>query len=149
MIGKQYEKAYTEVLEVLKYFPKKEYEKIPKNLIEFYEDNMDKEYDFTIDPEVDLSEQKISNDAYFVLTNLYSDYFATDEEKVQIEKSLLYNYRKLEHDKLVHDYIDTMIKGKPKKEIKENKEEKALVDTKTKENFFTRFINLINRLFNK
>ena len=36
-----YRRAYTELLEILKYLPQEEYEKIPKEKIEFYEKNKD------------------------------------------------------------------------------------------------------------
>ena len=36
MIDNKYAKAYTEVLEIIKYFPEEEYNKIPKEKIEFY-----------------------------------------------------------------------------------------------------------------
>ena len=36
MINKNYAKAYTEVLEIIKYFPKSDYDKIPKEKIEFF-----------------------------------------------------------------------------------------------------------------
>ena len=59
MINSTYSRAYTEVLEIIKYFPEEEYSKIPKEKIEFYKNNMDKNYDFSINPEIDLSEQNI------------------------------------------------------------------------------------------
>ena len=43
MINNTYAKAYTEVLEIIKYFPKEEYSKIPLKKIEFYKNNMDKD----------------------------------------------------------------------------------------------------------
>ena len=39
-----YAKAYTEVLEILSYFSEEEYSKIPKEKLDFYRRNMDKEY---------------------------------------------------------------------------------------------------------
>ena len=39
-----YSLSYVEVLEILKHIPKEDYEKIPKEKIEFYENNKDKNY---------------------------------------------------------------------------------------------------------
>ena len=39
MVDINYANAYTEVLEILKYIPKEDYNKIPKNKIELYETN--------------------------------------------------------------------------------------------------------------
>ena len=48
-----YAKAYTEVLEILKYFSEEEYSKIPQEKIEFYKNNMDKNYNYNINPNID------------------------------------------------------------------------------------------------
>ncbi len=37
-----YSCSYVEVLEILKHLPKEQYEKIPKEKIEFYQNNMEK-----------------------------------------------------------------------------------------------------------
>ena len=39
MIDIEYANAYSEVLEILKYIPIKDYNKIPKNIIELFEKN--------------------------------------------------------------------------------------------------------------
>ena len=44
-----YEKAYVEILEILKYIPMREYNKIPKERIEFFEKNKDKNYQYKYD----------------------------------------------------------------------------------------------------
>ena len=60
MINHAYAKAYKEVMEIIKYFPQEEFDKIPKEKVEFYKNNMDKNYVFTINPKIDLSNQNIS-----------------------------------------------------------------------------------------
>ena len=99
MINNTYAKAYVEVLEILKYFPKKDFMKIPTKKIEFYKKNIDKNYIFTINPKVDLSKQNISKEANAIIVNLYSDYFASDEQKVKIQEILELNQRKAEQEK--------------------------------------------------
>ena len=99
MINTIYAKAYTEVLEIIKYFPEEEYNKIPEEKIEFYKNNMDKDYIFTINPEIDLSEQNISPEANAIIVNLFMDYFATEEQKVTIKEILDLNQKKEEQEK--------------------------------------------------
>ena len=94
-----YAKAYTEVLEVLKYIPKEEYSKIPNDKIEFFKAHMDKDYTFFINPEIDLAEQNISIKANAVLVDLYLEFFATEEQKVMIEKKLEQNQLEEETEK--------------------------------------------------
>ena len=85
MTNNTYARAYTEILEIIKYFPKEEYAKIPKEKIEFYKKNMDTNYNFTINPEIDLSKQNISKEAYAIMVNLFKEYFATEEQKTKIK----------------------------------------------------------------
>ena len=68
-----YKRAYTEVLEIINYFPAEEYAKIPNEKIEFYKENMDKEYDFHINPNIDLEKQNISREANAILITLFDD----------------------------------------------------------------------------
>ena len=44
MVNSKYAKAYTEVLEIISYFPQEAYNKIPSEKINFYKQNMDKNY---------------------------------------------------------------------------------------------------------
>ena len=90
-----YECSYVEVLEILKYIPKEEYDKIPKELIEFFEKNMDKSYKYTYNP----ASHKTLRKTDAIIVSLYKDYIANDDEKKQIEKRLMNNYEKAESEK--------------------------------------------------
>lgn len=83
-----YARAYTEVLEVLSHFSKEEYSKIPNKKIEFYKTNMDKDYKYVINPELELSKQYISKEANSILISLFRDYFATEKQKLTLERLL-------------------------------------------------------------
>ena len=56
----QYANAYTEVLDILKYISKEDYEKIPKSKIKVFEENSNKNYSFKYDVDKTLEEQNIS-----------------------------------------------------------------------------------------
>ena len=99
MINNTYAKAYTEVLEIIKYFPKEEYSKIPLEKIEFYKKNMDKDYNFTINPEIDFDKQNISMETNAIMVNLFRDYFANEQQKLKIEHILNLNQEKEEQEK--------------------------------------------------
>lgn len=150
MISNAYAKAYTEVLEIIKYFPEEEYNKIPVEKIEFYKNNMDKDYNFTINPEIDLSEQNISSEANAVIVNLFTDYYATEEQKVKIKNILDINQQKEEQEKREKYNPDNIFK----KQHQENKidekniqNEVALVEYK--ESIFKKIINKIKSIFHK
>lgn len=46
MVSLEYRNAYSEVLEILKYISKEDFEKLPNNLINFFKDNANKDYVF-------------------------------------------------------------------------------------------------------
>lgn len=148
MINNAYAKAYTEVLEVIKYFPKEEYIKIPVEKIEFYKNNMDKDYNFKINPEIDLSEQNISPEANAIIVNLFTNYYATEEQKVKIKNILDINQRKEEQEKREKYNPDNIFKNRNEENKKEEniiQNEVALVEDK--ESIFRRFINKIKNIF--
>ena len=149
MINSTYAKAYKEVLEIIRYFPEEEYAKIPKEKIEFYKNNMDKDYVFTINPEIDLSEQNISSEANAIIVNLFRDYFATEEQKIKIKEILDLNQKKEEQEKREKYNPDDIFKKTNKAkntdiEMSENHTNTALVEYK--ESFFTKFKNFIFRI---
>ena len=61
MVNSKYAKAYTEVLEIISYFPQEAYNKIPSEKINFYKQNMDKNYIFRISIFFKCFENQISN----------------------------------------------------------------------------------------
>ena len=148
MINNAYAKAYTEVLEIIKYFPEEEYIKIPVEKIEFYKNNMDKDYNFKINPEIDLSEQSISPEANAIMINLFTDYYATEEQKIKIKNILDSNQQKEEQEKRERYNPDNIFKNRNEENKKEEniiQNEVALVEYK--ESIFRRFINKIKNIF--
>lgn len=143
-----YKKAYTEVLEIIKYFPIEEYFKIPKDKIEFYKENMDKNYNFHIDPNIDLDKQNISKETNSILVALFKECFATERQKEVLNSLLKQNQQKLEEEKLDKYNSDNMfIKKKTDNRVTENvqtnENETSLVEVK--ENFFVKFVNFIKK----
>lgn len=82
----QYADAYTEVLDILKYISKEDYEKIPKSKIKVFEENSNKNYNFTYDENKTLDEQKVSEITKAIIAILFRDYWATKEQRYVIIK---------------------------------------------------------------
>ena len=82
----QYANAYTEVLDILKYISKEDYEKIPKSKIKVFEENSNKNYSFTYDENKTLDEQNVSEIAKAIIAILFRDYWATKEQRYVIIK---------------------------------------------------------------
>ena len=126
-----YAKAYTEVLEILKYFSEEEYSKIPQEKIDFYKNNMDRNYNYNINPNIDLSQQYISKEANAILITLFRDYFATESQKKTLNNLLNQNQNKLENIKREKYNSNDIFKNNHKSTIIENKDnnqETALIN---------------------
>lgn len=86
-----YEKAYTEVLEILRFLPRNEYDQIPKEEIDFYESHRDKSYQYNFDPSKGLQAQPISREANAVLITIFQDFFASEVQQEKINQMLASN----------------------------------------------------------
>ena len=82
----QYANAYTEVLDILKNISKEDYEKIPKSKIKVFEENCNKNYNFTYDENKTLDEQNVSEITKVIIAILFRDYWATKEQRYIIIK---------------------------------------------------------------
>ena len=135
-------------MEIIKYFPEEEYSKIPKEKIDFYKKNMDKNYNFKINPEIDLSNQDISAEANAIIINLFTDYFATENQKLKIKEILDSNQKKSDQLKREKYKPDNIFENKQPKlteiPLKEDNNNTSLVEYK--ESFFTKFKKFIFRL---
>lgn len=144
MINNIYARAYTEVLEIINHFSEAEISKIPVEKIEFYRTNMDKDYNFKINPEIDLEKQNISKEANAIIVTLFRDYYATEEEKIKIKEILDLNQLKEEQEKRIKFNHEDLFKKQKNIVCEEQVNNVKLI--KYKETFFTKFKNFIFRL---
>lgn len=148
-----YAKAYTEVLEIISHFSEDEYNKIPKEKISYYENNCDKEYEFKINPEIDLSEQNISDKANAILVMLFRDYYADEKQKEVLKNLLMQNQNKKEQEK-IEKYSNVDIFNKKKEISNETQQsnetitENALIVIK-EETFFKKILNFFRSIFKR
>lgn len=94
-----YAKAYTELLEILKYIPNTSFEKIPNEVIEMYELNKDSTYIFHYDMNVSFELQNVMQLTRILIANLYIDYWATDKQRELIQKHDNEEFEQLELEK--------------------------------------------------
>lgn len=146
MINNKYARAYKEVLEIIKYFPEEDYKKIPSEVIEFYKNNMDTNYRFSINPYIDLGEQNISKEANGIMIKLYLDYFATEKQKIKINEILKMNEIKAEEEKKKKYNSDDIFKKKiiPEEMTTKISSCKELIEYN--ETFFNKFKKFIFRI---
>ena len=87
MYSSNYKNAFTEVDSILKLLNQEDYNKIPKNVIEAIKQNQNKEYEFRINPDIEINNQDIMVETKAILYNLYRDYLASPEKRKEILES--------------------------------------------------------------
>ena len=137
-----YPKAYKEVLEIIKYLPKEEYERIPKEKIEFFEQNCDNEYNFVFDVSKTLEEQEFLRETNAIIVTLFRDYFASDTQKEKLERILVANEQKYQEE-LKKKYNPDDIFKKQEKVYQKPIENENMQMIEVKEE------NILQKVFNK
>lgn len=146
-----YAKAYTEVLEILSHFSAEEYYKIPQEKINFYKRNMEKNYKYSIDPNVDLSKQHISKEANAILISIFRDYFANDRQRQILNDLLNQNQEKFENIKKEKYNLDNIFINNNRNvtiDNTENKQELTLIEIKNMK-WYTKVWRFIKDFFRK
>ena len=143
-----YARACTEVLVLLKYYLEDDdYNKIPKDVIAFYEKNKDINYRYEIDSSLPLEEQEISEKANAIIVTIFRDYFATETQKEKLENILINNDKIIEEQKREKYNPDKIFQKNQVADeaIKENTE---LIKYQ-EQNIFTKIIHQVKEFFLK
>lgn len=146
MVDIQYANAYTEVLEILKNISQEEYNKVPKDRINLFKHNANKEYIFNYDSNKTLEEQNVSKTARAIIAILFRDYWATDVQRDKI-KTFQNNkrYQIEEENKQNNTDIFHNKKDNANEKITEQTENMQLMEYK--ENIFMKIISKIKNIF--
>ena len=141
-----YKKAYKEIIEVLKYVPKENVDQIPKEMLEMFEDEQDKEYVFKVDTTKPFEEQKLLEETKAIFSNIFRDYWANDYQKKKIIEKENADRIEWEKEKYVKYNPKNLFKNRQKNFNNQNINNKINVDLPIvkKENLFK---NLINKIF--
>lgn len=103
-----YEKALREVNEVLENMDEKYTKKISPEFINMMIKNMDLLYDFKYDITKPLEEQNLSEEAKTILSIIYIRYFCSEDEKLEVIKSMKENdleFEKISYEKYNPDKL--------------------------------------------
>lgn len=109
MVDEKYGVAYSEILEILKYIPIEDYNKIPKDKIEIFETYANKEYTFEYDSNKTLKEQNVSNITKEIIILLFRDCWATEVQRNKIIAKQNYDRIKLEEKKKEKYNLDNIL----------------------------------------
>lgn len=144
MVDIKYANAYSEVLEILKYLTQEDYEKIPKEKIEVFETNMNKDYAFNYNPDKTLQEQNVSETARTIIAILFRDYWATEEQRKRIIKVQQQEKNRIESKKQEKYNINELFKNNKKNKT----QEVAMVEVK-EQKWYKKVFDFFRKIFRK
>ena len=143
-----YKKAYKEVVEILKFVSKENVDKIPKEMLDMFEEEQDKEYNFKVDTTKSFEEKLLLEETKAIFSNIFRDYWANDyQRKVIIEKE---NMDRIKWEEEKYDPKD-LFKNNQKNFNKQNNNDKVDVNLTVikKENSFKKLIDKIFKSLKK
>ena len=122
-----YPKAYKEVVEILKNVPEEDVNKIPKDLLNMFNNKMDNEYEFEIDTSKEFEDLEIMEETKAIFANIYRDYWATPEQKARILATQANEILKIEQIKKQKYNSDNLFEKEPNEEKNTDEQEKSLI----------------------
>ena len=145
-----YEKAYKEVIELLKYFPRESVEKIPKEELELYKKNMDNTYEYEVDKTKPFNEQKMLDKTKAIFAIIFRDYWASEYQRERILAKEKYDLQKLEEERRKKYNPDDIFKDKEIKDtqLKQEDESKSMILV-NEEKWYNKIFNKIKSLFKR
>ena len=154
MSNEKYREGISEVLAILEFSEPIYTEKIPKKLMEFFEENCSKTYHPKIDSSKKIKEMNLLPETKGLLSLLYMDYWADSVEKEEFKNILKENQKKYD-DELREKYDPNKIFEKQSYNINENKivenvrvkKDESLVECK--ENFIKKIFEKIKNYIRK
>lgn len=149
MMDEEYKIACTEVLEVMNYVSKEDYNKVPKDVIQVLEKNKKDDLVFLYNPWKDINEQGISKTGRIMLASFFRDYWATEEQKNKIKAFQTNKRYQIEEEKR-KKYDNDIFKNKKNTLSKVESEKNENVQlAEYKENILYKFINFIKKVLKR
>lgn len=152
MVKTNYADAYKEVLVILDNLIKEDYDKIPKEYIEFLAANCNKDYEFYYDNSKTFEEQELLDDTKYILFGLFEKFGATELQKEKIKAFKNSYYIKKEEEKKEKYNVDIFQSRNSFKQahnIEENTNKNVVALTERKESIIKKIFNKIKRIFNR
>lgn len=148
MYQTKFANAYTEVYEILNCLDKDEYNKIPVELIEVFEENRNLDYEYEVNEEQDLTKQPMLIETKAILLNIFRDYLATPEQSQKIKQWLQVDREYLEKEKQ-KKYSNNVFEKNVKKECNADKLDVQLPIEIKKKSIFQKIINKLKKIFKR
>ena len=145
MVKTNYANAYKEVLIVLDNLIKEDYDKIPKEYIEFLKSNCNNEYEFYYDNSKTFEEQELLDYTKYILFGLFEKFGATELQKEKIKNFKKNYYNKLEEKRNLYN-SENIFK---EKKVEKNENINLVIKENKKENFINKILKFIKNIFRK
>jgi len=142
MVSVEYSEAVVEVLGILYELEDEDFNKIPKNVIDFFEKNKSITYDPNIDYTENVEKLVLRDKTREILAGIYLDYFCPEEEKFEYKKTIRKNRCNYEES------LKENFSGQEIFKIRKKETSNEMIVVK-KETFFEKFLYKIKRWFNK
>lgn len=136
--------SFSQVYDVLMLLDDEEMKKIPRKFIYFLKKNKSENYISTINPYIPLQMQKLTNQANAIISYIYIQYLADENEKNKFKEKEILEY-KLERQKIEERCWNMFDNQTQINKIEKNENNLPIVIKK--ENFFTKIINKIKAFF--
>lgn len=145
-------KSYSEVLEILKYIPKLDYDKIPKDVVYKIRKKAKVKSEYKYNEGLPVKYQNISSETLDIMAILYKKYMASDTEKAKIEIFDAMRRKEIEEERIKKynpDDIFRKVQLEEKRESVEKLTEPNILPARAKrESFGYRIVKMIKRIFN-
>lgn len=151
MVKTNYANAYKEVLVILDNLIKEDYNKIPREYIEFLTDNCNNDHEFKYDNSKAFEEQELLDDTKYILFGLFEKFGATELQKEKIKAFKNSYYNQLEKEKREKYNSDNLFKNASKTEVSNTEKFEDNINTALqgyKESFFIKFKKFIFKILN-
>ncbi|MBP3801922.1 MAG: hypothetical protein J6I85_07905 [Clostridia bacterium] len=142
MVTQEYSEAAVEVLGILNTLEEKEFNKIPREIIEFLENNKSDTYDPDIDYFADVEDLNLKEKTKEIIAGIYLDYFCPESRKQAYSNIIEKNRNKYEEELKETYNSDNIFKKQNKEEVKTT--EMLMVQ---EEGFLKKVMNKIKGIF--
>ena len=145
-----YSKALKEVYIILRFLGRDIIDKIPRNFMKFVEQHMDKNYIFFIDENIPIESQNFSNETLGIISLIYRDYIASEEERKKVLKEDIDRLNKVQAELSEKYNYDNLFKNKSKNQ---NFDDNNIINNTDliiyEEKWYIRILSMLFKLFKK
>lgn len=146
--NKEYSKAFVELNEIINNMDENLKNKIPAKMKEDIKRAGDKNYKFSFDKTLKLSEQILLPETKSLLSIIYSDYLCPDDEKKKWEEYDKFEIQKQEELKAKKYSTSNLFENTKRTKVKDDTKELQIVDNK-KVSIWNKLKNFILRLLKR